>query len=899
VACVDENALTAYFSFRLAPDETTRLFEHLDGCAACARLFNDVAAALTTQDTLPRTAPERDGSADAPLVLGRYRIDRVLGMGGMGVVYAGFDPQLERKVAIKLLQPDSKISAGTLRTRLVREAQAMAQLSHPNVINVFEVGTFGEQVFVVMELIDGTTLAGWLREKERSWREIVAAFVAAGSGLEAAHRAGIIHRDFKPDNVLVGKDGRICVTDFGLARRAEGAEEAAAPSPVSPIDATVTRSGLLVGTPAYMAPEQMRGEPTDERTDVFSFCIALYEALYGARPYPGKTLDELRASIEAGRRSPPRRSIGPATHRRAIERGLAPRPDERPAMGDLLASLRVDPTRRRRRVVAAGLVAIAFAASGLAYLRLQQRVRLCAGSELRLAGIWDPARKTQIERALRAAGGERAWSLVAARLDKFAAEWVAMSASACEAARLRKSESEALFDRRTRCLDERLSELRAASDLFAAADKDVVAHAAELAATVSGLERCADTARLLLNDVDPPRAEQRAAVASLQDRFARMHALGTAGKFGEEEALLPQAVADAHALGRGDLECYAQLALAANTFKRGHAAEALPILHRAVLAGERTRNDDCVAQGWRRITLYTVILGRPSDALLWADYSDAADERIREEPVWRAQTAEFRTLALEQLGRTDEALREARRALALAKEAPDDPTWALGVPGDVGVAMAEMGRASEALPVQREVLARREAELGEDNPYTVSTMGNVVDCLERLERYAEALPLAEKTLAQSVAQIGPEAYETANAYFNLGAIEQGMNRLPAALKHLQRALELYNLHDMHNADYIGLLRHLGETQRALGRPDGTATIERALAAGDEAKLSPLLMAPVRFALAQALPSRDQRRAVTLALEARDAFAVAAMAGVDLAAARRDRVAAWLRENGRD
>jgi hypothetical protein len=247
MACVDENIFTAYFTFKLSPEETERLFAHVDVCAACARLFNEIAEALTE-----RELGEPSASDGSPPKLGRYQIDRILGMGGMGVVYAGYDPELDRKVAIRLLQPDLKLTAGTLRARLVREAQAMAQLSHPNVINVFEIGTFGEQAFVVMELIDGVTLGQWLKQEPRTWREIVAAFVAAGAGLEAAHRQGIIHRDFKPDNVLVGKDGRICVTDFGLARRVEALEETATPSPVSPVDATVTRSGLLVGTPAYM-----------------------------------------------------------------------------------------------------------------------------------------------------------------------------------------------------------------------------------------------------------------------------------------------------------------------------------------------------------------------------------------------------------------------------------------------------------------------------------------------------------------------------------------------------------------------------------------------------------------------------------------------------------------------
>ncbi len=212
-------------------------------------------------------------------------------MGGMGVVYAAHDSELDRRVAIKLLRRDASTAADVSRARLMREAQAMARLSHANVIDIYEIGSFGEHLFVVMELIDGVTLREWLRLAPRSWREIVRVFVAAGDGLAAAHRAGIVHRDFKPDNVLISTSGRICVTDFGLARINAHEVEASVSSPVGPRDSELaaapdhTYAGRLVGTPAYMAPEQMRGEPTDARADVFAFCAALYEALYGVRPY--------------------------------------------------------------------------------------------------------------------------------------------------------------------------------------------------------------------------------------------------------------------------------------------------------------------------------------------------------------------------------------------------------------------------------------------------------------------------------------------------------------------------------------------------------------------------------------------------------------------------------------
>lgn len=344
MACVDENVIAAYFDFKLSSKETHRLFDHLDACVDCTRLLGASTVSLAMRSgtaTSGGATGATGGDLHPPAItLGRYHIERVVGIGGMGVVYAGHDPELDRKVAIKLLLPDAHVDPDILRSRLKREAQAMARLSHPNVISVYDVGSSGDQVFIVMELVDGSTLGEWLHAGARSWREVLGVFLAAGAGLDAAHRAGIIHRDFKPDNVLVSRTRRICVTDFGLAHRIEDAgDPRQAIPPLAPQVTAAVPNGLLIGTPAYMAPEQIRGEPTDHRTDLFSFCVALYEALYGTRPFAGDNLDDLLAAIETSRLEPPRRRA-PCWMRRTIEHGLRPRAADRPAsMTALLASL--------------------------------------------------------------------------------------------------------------------------------------------------------------------------------------------------------------------------------------------------------------------------------------------------------------------------------------------------------------------------------------------------------------------------------------------------------------------------------------------------------------------------------------------------------------------------------
>jgi hypothetical protein len=284
------------------------------------------------------------GAAEAQApggTIGRFVVERTLGAGGMGVVIAAHDPTLQRSVAIKLLRsPDGSEEA---RTRLQREAQAMARVQHPNVATVYEVGTVGEQLFVAMELVDGTTLKGWLRSGAHTPREALAMMIAAGRGLVAVHAAGLVHRDFKPDNVLVGSDGRPRVSDFGLVSLRGGSIEGGS------LRATISGAG----TPAYMSPEQVRGELSDARSDQFSFCVTLFEALYGERPFAEDAPPEARHAPERM----PRRAGVPSKLAAILARGLATRPEDRwPSMDPLLTALEHDGARRLRLV---GLVALA------------------------------------------------------------------------------------------------------------------------------------------------------------------------------------------------------------------------------------------------------------------------------------------------------------------------------------------------------------------------------------------------------------------------------------------------------------------------------------------------------------------------------------------------------------
>jgi hypothetical protein len=307
----------------------------------------DARGAYTRPMVEDGTVPDSEGEPPAgPLdadalppatLIDRYQIERRLGAGGMGVVYAARDIHLGRVVAVKLVGP--RIDTASGQGRLVREAQAMAKLRHPNLAIVHDIGVSGDRLFVVMELVEGGTLADWRRAEPRSWRDIVAVYLQAARGLTAAHAAGFLHRDFKPENVLFGKDGVARVSDFGVAHIVDD----------EPADG-------VVGTPGYIAPEILRHEPVDTRADQFSFCVALYVSLFGERPF---------AESESRPRSP-RAGVAPRWLLRIITRGLANDPRDRwPTIAALAAAIERRLGRRRRGIVVAGIAALIVAGTAL------------------------------------------------------------------------------------------------------------------------------------------------------------------------------------------------------------------------------------------------------------------------------------------------------------------------------------------------------------------------------------------------------------------------------------------------------------------------------------------------------------------------------------------------------
>ncbi|MCB9642473.1 MAG: protein kinase [Myxococcales bacterium] len=338
--CPDENQFVAMLQGLLSPQEVQRLEEAMDRCSYCAELMVEIARTMHPEDASETSLPDHQ-----PPKVGRYRLGELLGAGGMGMVYAAFDEELERKVAIKLLRPD--VTDPEMRefhkARMIREARLLASLSHPRILTIYEVDTWNDQIFLAMQHIDGMNMRQWMEDRNPSWEEVLGMYIEVGRALVAAHEANIIHRDIKPDNILVSRKGDIYLTDFGLARVSQSTHHS-----ISAFGGQhgqeqpkrLTAVGDILGTPAYMSPEQFRGRGVGKRSDQFSFCVALYEALYGVLPFGGHDIEEMMQAAQDGQLLMPQRSSVPNEIFRVLAKGLHPLPRERyTTMTDLLQAL--------------------------------------------------------------------------------------------------------------------------------------------------------------------------------------------------------------------------------------------------------------------------------------------------------------------------------------------------------------------------------------------------------------------------------------------------------------------------------------------------------------------------------------------------------------------------------
>ncbi len=823
--------------------------------------------------------------------LGRYVVLNVIGSGGMGVVYAAYDPELDRKLAIKLMRPEASFettgSGG--KARLLREAQALARLSHPNVVTVHDVGTLGDEVFLAMEYIEGCTLRQWLTTVAQPWREILRVFSLAGRGIAAAHAAGIVHRDFKPDNVLVAKNGRVCVLDFGLARRPDDLRglQSTQQCEVLPEATTragglaiqMTKTGAFMGTPAYMSPEQLSGQPIDARSDQFSFSAALYEAICGETAFKGDGPRELLSAIKEGRVSEPRKpSHVPAWLRQALLRGLRANPEDRyPSMDVLLSTLERDPTRRRWRIVGVAAVVLLLGATAWSsYGLARQRSQLCRGAESKLAGVWDDNQKKSLSAAFLAT--KKPYAADALRsvnriLDDYAQRWVTMQTQACEATR-RGEQSEELLDLRMACLSHRWEELRSLTRLFAKVDENLLPKSVSAAQGLSDIDDCAKV-EVLQAPVKPPSdLETRAKVEELRSKLDSIKVLIDSGKYKDALPLATAAVPEAAALHYRPVEAEALFYLGLSQTLTGNYKSAEATLINAVLTAEAGGHDEIAARTWDRLVSVGSIEAKYQQAELWGKHALASVERMGGNDKRLASVLNNLGVAAKDQGKYNEAFDYLRRSLAIAERLNDEAQLST-VLNNMGIALRRQGKYEEALPYYQRALALKEQRLGPAHPDLGSTLINIGTLMRQEGKYEEALVYYKRSLAIKETALGPDHPSLAVNFHNMGGIFVLQERYQEGIEAYDKARALSEkAFGPNHPDVAHSIAGMGMAYLSMGAPQKAAPLlEQALAIEESHRSELSFLGEAEFELAKALTQlkRQPKRARILAQKARETF----------------------------
>ncbi len=783
-------------------------------------------------------------------LLERYMVLGQLGEGGMGVVLSVYDGRLDRRVALKLLRPREEAPGGTTQdeqSRFLREAQAMARLNHPSVVAVYDAGRLENgSLFIAMELVEGQTLRRW--QKQRPWREVLDKYLAAGKGLAAAHAAGLIHRDFKPDNVLVGKDGRARVTDFGLVRLESPVAVAESDEPVPPpaalpsaaLGAPLTAPGRWMGTPRYMAPEQLRGQRVDARSDVYAFCVSLYEALYGQRPFEGSNVAELQRAQRAGLTAPPVDSEVPAWIGRTVIQGLHFDPDQRPpSMSVLLRALRDDPKVKQQAWLRRG--AVALVTMWLAVLAIWGWVRRqdhgCERLGPRLAHVWDEEVRAKVQRALLDTGlpyAQATAERVTAALDGYAGAWLKQREELCLSTWQEGSkQARGLAMLQESCLERRRSQLRALTELLSRTpDPALVGRAVQAVQALPPLEYCSD-ARALTAAVPPPEDPAvRAKVEVVQEQVDALEALFDAGKYKEGLAQADALLSLVEQAGHAPLHARTLFVAARLREATGDYPGAEERMRLALVAAAQGRDMALLARAWgTMIMLVGYRQGRHQEALLLRPAVEhfaevAGDDRIR------AIALNSFGGVLSEMGRYEEARQAYERVLALREKVvgPEHLDIATSL-NNLGLTLYYLGKYEPALEMQERALAVRQKLLGPEHPHVANSLTNLGLVLWKMGRLEEAREAHARTLALREKVLGPEHLEVAGALNNLALVLGELGRYEEALATHQRALALWEktLGPEH-ADVALSLNNLGDTYEALGRYEEARRMhERALA----------------------------------------------------------------------
>ena len=783
---------------------------------------------------------------EAGLAMARYVVLEEVGRGAMGRVLRAYDPKLQREVALKEMRGGALDSDAA--AQLVSEARAMAKLSHPNVVAVYDVEQLASgRVVLVMEYVAGATVSAWL-QRARTWQEIVACFRAAGSGLAAAHAAGLLHRDFKPSNVLVAAPDVVKVADFGLAT----AHRDAQPDP---------HAHIVLGTPRYMPPEQHRGESLTPAADQYAFCVALWEALAGAPPFDG------RALAEAKSKGPPAWPGGPTPREviAAIVRGLSPDPRARwPDIDALLDALAYDPAKRRRRWLTAGIAATVVGASALGlHAWVDARAQKCSHSAAvaHLAGVWDDARRAEVERAMLGLQGEyaiAAWARTASTLDAYADAWTSMHVETCAATTVRREQSSAAMDLRMACLHRAAVELAAVTGALASADAATVQKADDLTASLRPLARCAELDALQA-EVEPPQPDDAEAVDAARSQLARARAAAQVGHNDEARAAMDSARASVTAVSYEPVQTELAYVEGIVLESAGDYEGAQRVLVGGLQLALRLRQWDYA----RDIASYLLFivgyeLRRFDEGL---GYLELASGLAQDDPEREASLRNRVGLVLSAMGKHEQAEAEHRRNLA-AREAllgPDHLDVAQSR-NNLAMVLYARGAWQDAATEFRRTVEHEARLLGADHPRVASTRSNLAVVLSSLGRLDEALVEQRRALAVVQTVLGAEHPRVATAHNNVGDILLAQRDYAEAESEFRRALAVSDQAlGAEHPQSAWIRNNVGKVLHARGDHEGAEAEHRRALASLQRALGPehVWVADCRYDLANALAGQGR------------------------------------------
>jgi serine/threonine protein kinase/tetratricopeptide (TPR) repeat protein len=810
-----------------------------------------------------------------PVRVGRFILLEPLGEGAMGEIYAAYDEQLDRRVALKLVRHGSDLTARA-DGLLLREAQSLAKVSHPNVVQIYEAGTHNGRLFIAMELIHGQTLSSWLGEAARMprplrQREILRKFIAAGRGLEAAHAAGVAHRDFKPDNVLVGVDGRVRVVDFGLARALVEDPGAGAPAarerrePLAAVDditngqtvkvgpargaasqvrfatgettlphdpgssgipetgspdaqpaaderraltapssspprlkaaSRLTETGTALGTPRFMAPEQIRGAVADQRSDQFSFCVSLYHALYGAFPFAGESLQELHSSMESGAVGL-EHSVGVAAGvRRALRRGLSVDASERFAsMGELLAAL--EPSARRRRGWIAGAVLVFLVAGVVMLLRMSAATDPCIAAGGAIDPSWSVPRQAAMHVGFLGSElpyAEAAWRGVKARLDGYTQRWRDDATAACRATFTTPAQSVHQLDKRMLCLDRGRRQVEALVSELGAGAPDAVLRAVEAAEALPDLQACNSTENLVFG-LEPPPALVSRDVAEIRDQLARARTLGLLGRIEESLVLARQTREIAERLSYLPVQAEAIAQVASALDGRGTAdalTEAERLYFEALGIAEGERHDELSAEIWNRLVLLAVRMDAGTQrAHAWWQRNAASVKRLGNSALAQANLHHMLAEIHYRDSKYAEAADAENRANAAISRAPEHQLELSRYYDALAKSLVRLDRIDEALRLHERALGIATDALGVAHPNLIKLQINYGKALEKHGNLDRARAVLEAALGNIPAQHRAAHQDAGRLHSFLSDLSYTEWKLDDAAAHATESLEIY------------------------------------------------------------------------------------------------------------